>query len=66
MVNTIEWTDTGVVMIDQTKLPAEESYLTCRDHLEVADAIRSMVVRGGAGHRLRGRDGRSDRRPASW
>ncbi len=46
MVNTIEWTDTGVVMIDQTKLPAEESYLTCRDHLEVADAIRSMVVRG--------------------
>lgn len=33
-------------MIDQTKLPAEEAYVKCRDHLEVADAIRSMVIRG--------------------
>ena len=33
-------------MIDQTKLPSEEAYVTCRDHLEVADAIRTMVIRG--------------------
>ena len=46
MVKTIEWTDAGVVMIDQTKLPAEESYVTCRDYIEVADAIRTMVIRG--------------------
>ena len=46
MVNTIEWTDQGVVMIDQTKLPLEESYITCHDHLDVAAAIRSMVIRG--------------------
>ena len=46
MVNTIEWTDQGVVMIDQTKLPSEESYITCHDHLDVAAAIRSMVIRG--------------------
>ncbi len=46
MVKTIEWTADGVVMIDQTKLPAEEAYVTCRDHLEVADAIRTMVIRG--------------------
>lgn len=46
MVNTIEWTDAGVVMIDQTRLPAEERFVRCRDHLEVADAIRDMVVRG--------------------
>ena len=46
MVNTIEWTDAGVVMIDQTKLPGEETYVTCRTYNEVADAIRTMVIRG--------------------
>ena len=46
MVETIEWTDAGVVMIDQTRLPREERYVTCRTYEEVADAIRSMVIRG--------------------
>ena len=46
MVNTIEWTPDGVVMIDQTKLPAEQAYKLCRDHSDVADAIRTMVIRG--------------------
>ena len=46
MFKTIEWTDNGVRMIDQTKLPREEVYLTCRDYREVAEAIRSMVIRG--------------------
>jgi methylthioribose-1-phosphate isomerase len=46
MVETIQWTPEGVVMIDQTKLPREEVYVTCRDYQEVAQAIRSMVVRG--------------------
>ncbi len=46
MVNTIEWTDAGVVMIDQTKLPAEETFVTCTTYDEVADAIRTMVIRG--------------------
>ena len=46
MVETIVWTDAGVVMIDQTRLPTEEVYVTCRDYLEVAEAIRSMVIRG--------------------
>lgn len=46
MVNTIEWTDDGVVMIDQRKLPSEETLLICRDYREVADAIRTMVIRG--------------------
>jgi methylthioribose-1-phosphate isomerase len=46
MVKTIEWTDAGVVMIDQRLLPAEESYVTCRTPEEVAEAIRSMVIRG--------------------
>ena len=46
MVETIQWTDEGVVMIDQTRLPREEAYVTCRTYGEVADAIRSMVIRG--------------------
>ena len=46
MVSTIEWTTGGVVMIDQTKLPAEEVYLTCQSYEAVADAIRGMVIRG--------------------
>jgi methylthioribose-1-phosphate isomerase len=46
MVETIQWTDAGVVMIDQTRLPLEEKYVTCRSYEEVADAIRGMVIRG--------------------
>jgi methylthioribose-1-phosphate isomerase len=46
MVETIQWTDAGVVMIDQTKLPRETVFVTCRSYEEVAEAIRSMVIRG--------------------
>jgi methylthioribose-1-phosphate isomerase len=46
MVETIQWTDSGVVMIDQTKLPREEVYVTCTNYREVAEAIRSMIIRG--------------------
>src|SRR6195256_6728462 len=46
MVETIQWTSAGVVMIDQTKLPREETFVTCRTYLEVADAIKTMVIRG--------------------
>src|SRR5271167_3496695 len=46
MIKTLEWTDAGVRFIDQTKLPTEETYVTCRSYEEVADAIRTMIVRG--------------------
>jgi methylthioribose-1-phosphate isomerase len=46
MIQTLEWTEQGVRFIDQTKLPTEETYLTCKTHGQVADAIRTMVVRG--------------------
>jgi methylthioribose-1-phosphate isomerase len=45
-VETIEWTPEGVVMIDQTRLPRETVYVTCRTYQEVADAIRNMIIRG--------------------
>src|SRR5437588_8350860 len=46
MVQTLEWTDSGVRFIDQTKLPTEEAYVICKTYEQVADAIRNMVVRG--------------------
>src|SRR5690242_8555396 len=46
MVETVQWIDNAVVLIDQTRLPLEEKYVTCRTSDEVADAIRRMVVRG--------------------
>jgi methylthioribose-1-phosphate isomerase len=46
MIQTLEWTDKGVRFIDQTKLPTEETYVTCKTHEQVADVIRNMVVRG--------------------
>src|SRR6516225_5892816 len=46
MVKTIEWTDEGVKMIDQRKLPTVEEYPVFKTYHEVADAIRSMVIRG--------------------
>ena len=46
MIQTLEWTDRGVRFIDQTKLPTEETYVTCKTYEQVADAIRTMVVRG--------------------
>src|SRR5437879_2207883 len=46
MVQTLEWTDSGVRFIDQTKLPTEEAYVICKTYGQVADAIRNMVVRG--------------------
>lgn len=45
-IRTIEWTDDGVRMIDQTLLPAQEVYRTYTDYQGVAEAIRSMVIRG--------------------
>src|SRR5258707_10683572 len=46
MIQALEWTDRGVLFIDQTKLPTEETYVNCTTYQEVADVIRNMVVRG--------------------
>ena len=49
MIKTLEWIDgttPGIRFIDQRKLPVEEVYVTCTTYEEVADAIRTMLVRG--------------------
>lgn len=44
---TVDWTEPGAVrLIDQTRLPGEEVYIECRTIEEVAEAIRTMRVRG--------------------
>jgi len=46
MIPTVAWQDGEVVLIDQRRLPDEEVYLRCRDHHEVAAAIKGMAIRG--------------------
>ena len=46
MLPTIAWRGRSVVMIDQRKLPALETYVRCRTYIQVAQAIEKMVVRG--------------------
>lgn len=43
---SIEWKDNALRLLDQRKLPAETVYLELRDPQMVAEAIRTMVVRG--------------------
>jgi methylthioribose-1-phosphate isomerase len=45
-VKTIEWKNNRVVMLDQRLLPHKEVYRVYRSYQEVAEAIRSMVIRG--------------------
>ena len=42
----MEWKDDSVVMIDQTKLPNELVFVKYTDYNDVANAIRTLVVRG--------------------
>lgn len=42
----IEWTDRGVVMLDQRRLPAEEIFHTYTTYQDVATSIKEMVIRG--------------------
>ncbi len=46
MVKAIEWTDGKVRILDQTRLPREIVYIETEDYLDVAEAIRSLRIRG--------------------
>lgn len=45
-MRTVEWHDNEIHMIDQRLLPQKYQVLVCRDHHELARAIRDMAVRG--------------------
>ena len=46
MVAPIEWREDALLLLDQTRLPAEEVWLRCTSAGDVADAIRRLAVRG--------------------
>ena len=46
IIRTIEILEDAVRLLDQRKLPTTEEYVTCRTAEDVAEAIRTMVVRG--------------------
>jgi len=45
-IKPIEWLDGSIRLLDQTRLPHEEVYLTLTDHHQVAAAISELQVRG--------------------
>ena len=45
-LRTVKWENNSVKMIDQTKLPNSLEFVTYTDYNQVADAIRTLVVRG--------------------
>jgi methylthioribose-1-phosphate isomerase len=45
-VEALRWRDARLELIDQRLLPTRFEYVSCTGAAEVADAIRSMVVRG--------------------
>ena len=46
MVTTVEYVNGAVRLIDQRRLPNEEVYIECHDYQTVAEAIRTLAVRG--------------------
>ena len=46
MFKTIEWKGDRVIILDQTRLPQEEVYLTFDDYRDVAQAIKKLIIRG--------------------
>lgn len=46
VAHPIEWTESGVVMLDQRRLPGEEITYTYTTYGDVAKAIKEMVIRG--------------------
>jgi methylthioribose-1-phosphate isomerase len=46
MVAPITWKEDRVLLIDQTRLPAEEAFVEIATYQDMAEAIKTMIVRG--------------------
>ena len=55
-LQTVQWQSGKVKLIDQTALPERLSYVELSDWREVAEAIRTMVVRGAPAIGTRDKD----------
>ena len=45
-LRTVEWKNNKVIMIEQTKLPNELVFVEYDDFNQVANAIKTLIVRG--------------------
>ncbi|MGH8703259.1 MAG: S-methyl-5-thioribose-1-phosphate isomerase [Burkholderiales bacterium] len=45
-IETLRWRESKLELLDQRLLPARVEFVACATALEVADAIRAMVIRG--------------------
>jgi methylthioribose-1-phosphate isomerase len=45
-ISPIEWKGNVLKVLDQTLLPREKKYITCKNHKDVAKAIKDMKLRG--------------------
>ena len=45
-MNTIEWADGKLLLLDQTRLPAEQIVLQIEDYRDVIEAIKALRIRG--------------------
>src|SRR4051794_18931219 len=46
VLSPLRWKGDALELLDQTRLPREETWISCRDYRAVARAIKEMVVRG--------------------
>ena len=46
MIPTVQWKDNQVLILDQRLLPTEVCVLKCTEYLQVAEAIKTLQVRG--------------------
>ncbi|WEN13526.1 S-methyl-5-thioribose-1-phosphate isomerase [Rhodanobacter sp. AS-Z3] len=45
-IRAVQWRGDHLRLLDQRLLPAEESWIACRDAMQVTEAIRNLAVRG--------------------
>ncbi len=46
LIKTWVWTEKGLYLLDQRKLPFREDYILCNNVLKIRYAIRNMIIRG--------------------
>jgi methylthioribose-1-phosphate isomerase len=46
VLSPLRWNDDALLLLDQTRLPAEEKWIRCESAEQVAEAIRRLAVRG--------------------
>ena len=62
MLLTVRWENGTLILIDQTKLPTRLVYVKYNKYQDVANAIKSLIVRGAPAIGVAAAFGRSEER----